>query len=224
MMIRAVSPSVCSSTGDALSAKPAEEKGSILERIPILNRFTQAAEEEVRKRGMLSGRQLDLGAGQYPDDSGRSRAGDDRPLRRRRNHAGDLQWCHRPALIGFGALLAAFHLPHPIRRIEREEEVRELSCRTPSPCCLHRSGPVIRCFRPPRRCRRKHQTQPHVNSDEPLPKRVWVAPLPRLWRGSSRERNPEDFEWAVMAIEIQREVGGNLAEVLQTVADTMRAQ
>jgi tight adherence protein B len=30
-----------------------------------------------------------------------------------------------------------------------------------------------------------------------------------------------DFEWAVMAIEIQREVGGNLAEVLQTAAETM---
>jgi tight adherence protein B len=30
-----------------------------------------------------------------------------------------------------------------------------------------------------------------------------------------------DFDWAVMAIRIQREVGGNLAELLQTVADTM---
>jgi tight adherence protein B len=30
-----------------------------------------------------------------------------------------------------------------------------------------------------------------------------------------------DFEWAVMAIRIQREVGGNLAELLDTVADTM---
>lgn len=31
-----------------------------------------------------------------------------------------------------------------------------------------------------------------------------------------------DFEWVVMAIRIQREVGGNLAEVLTTVAATMR--
>lgn len=31
----------------------------------------------------------------------------------------------------------------------------------------------------------------------------------------------KDFEWAIMAIRIQREVGGNLAELLMTVADTM---
>ena len=31
----------------------------------------------------------------------------------------------------------------------------------------------------------------------------------------------QDFEWAVLAISIQREVGGNLAEVLQTTAETM---
>jgi tight adherence protein B len=31
----------------------------------------------------------------------------------------------------------------------------------------------------------------------------------------------EDFKWAVLAINIQREVGGNLAELLVTVADTM---
>jgi tight adherence protein B len=30
-----------------------------------------------------------------------------------------------------------------------------------------------------------------------------------------------DFAWAVMAVRIQREVGGNLAELLVTVADTM---
>lgn len=31
-----------------------------------------------------------------------------------------------------------------------------------------------------------------------------------------------DFAWVVMAIRIQREVGGNLAEVLETVAETLR--
>lgn len=39
--------------------------------------------------------------------------------------------------------------------------------------------------------------------------------------GVAERTGSEDFTWAVMAIEIQREVGGNLSEVLQTVADTM---
>jgi tight adherence protein B len=32
----------------------------------------------------------------------------------------------------------------------------------------------------------------------------------------------DDFRWALLAVNIQREVGGNLAEVLDTVSDTMR--
>ncbi len=32
----------------------------------------------------------------------------------------------------------------------------------------------------------------------------------------------ESFDWAVMAIKTQREAGGNLSEILQTVADTIR--
>ena len=31
-----------------------------------------------------------------------------------------------------------------------------------------------------------------------------------------------DFKWAVLAVNIQREVGGNLAEILDTVSDTLR--
>ena len=37
---------------------------------------------------------------------------------------------------------------------------------------------------------------------------------------AARLKSP-DFEWTVMAIGIQREVGGNLAELLETVAETM---
>ena len=34
----------------------------------------------------------------------------------------------------------------------------------------------------------------------------------------------DDFEWVVTAIGIQREVGGNLAELLDIVAETMNAR
>ncbi|WP_162259796.1 type II secretion system F family protein [Nocardioides sp. Soil777] len=40
--------------------------------------------------------------------------------------------------------------------------------------------------------------------------------------GVGQRMESEDFEWVVMAIRIQREVGGNLAEILHTVADTLR--
>ena len=38
---------------------------------------------------------------------------------------------------------------------------------------------------------------------------------------ADRVGNP-DFRWAVLAVNIQREVGGNLAEILDNVADTLR--
>jgi tight adherence protein B len=40
--------------------------------------------------------------------------------------------------------------------------------------------------------------------------------------GVGKRMDSEDFNWIVMAIRIQREVGGNLAEILHTVADTLR--
>lgn len=40
--------------------------------------------------------------------------------------------------------------------------------------------------------------------------------------GVAERMSSEDFSWVVMAIRIQREVGGNLAELLNTVADTLR--
>jgi len=39
---------------------------------------------------------------------------------------------------------------------------------------------------------------------------------------SAERMESEDLEWAVIAIGIQREVGGNLAELLETVAETMQ--
>jgi tight adherence protein B len=49
-------------------------------------------------------------------------------------------------------------------------------------------------------------------------------PLEESLEASADRMDSPDFAWAVMAIRIQREVGGNLAELLLTVADTMVAR
>jgi tight adherence protein B len=46
-------------------------------------------------------------------------------------------------------------------------------------------------------------------------------PLEEALDNAAERMKSEDFSWAVMAIRIQREVGGNLAELLMTVAETM---
>lgn len=46
-------------------------------------------------------------------------------------------------------------------------------------------------------------------------------PLEEALEASADRMDSPDFAWAVMAIRIQREVGGNLSELLMTVADTM---
>jgi tight adherence protein B len=47
-------------------------------------------------------------------------------------------------------------------------------------------------------------------------------PLEEALSKMSDRMRSTDFQWAVTAISIQREVGGNLAEVLDIVADTVR--
>ena len=49
-------------------------------------------------------------------------------------------------------------------------------------------------------------------------------PLEDSLADTAQRMGSPDFDWAVMAIRIQREVGGNLAELLQTVGETMIAR
>jgi tight adherence protein B len=49
-------------------------------------------------------------------------------------------------------------------------------------------------------------------------------PVEEALETSAIRMNSPDFEWAVMAVRIQREVGGNLSELLMTVAETMTAR
>lgn len=48
------------------------------------------------------------------------------------------------------------------------------------------------------------------------------VPLEAAMEGIAQRISSNDFAWVVMAIRIQREVGGNLAELLNTVAATLR--
>jgi tight adherence protein B len=47
-------------------------------------------------------------------------------------------------------------------------------------------------------------------------------PVEDALEGISRRLSSQDFSWVVMAVRIQRDVGGNLAELLMTVAETLR--
>jgi tight adherence protein B len=49
-------------------------------------------------------------------------------------------------------------------------------------------------------------------------------PVEEALESSAHRMSSPDFEWAIMAVRIQREVGGNLAELLMTVAETMTAR
>jgi len=46
-------------------------------------------------------------------------------------------------------------------------------------------------------------------------------PVEESMDASAERMDSNDFAWAVMAVKIQREVGGNLSELLLTVAETM---
>jgi tight adherence protein B len=48
------------------------------------------------------------------------------------------------------------------------------------------------------------------------------VPIEDALDGIAERMQSRDFAWVVMAIRIQREVGGNLAELLTTVAGTLR--
>jgi tight adherence protein B len=48
------------------------------------------------------------------------------------------------------------------------------------------------------------------------------VPIDEALNGVAERMKSKDFGWVVMAIKIQREVGGNLAELLSTVASTLR--
>ncbi len=195
------------------------EKVPFLQRIPLLNRFSQAAEEEVRKRGMLSGVNAALEQANIPMTPGEAILA---MFGLAAVGGVFLAIFNSPmtGLIVFGALLLFFIFM--IRYAGGREKTR-FEKQLPDTLTLLstslRAGYSLL------------QAIEAVAAEAPEPtsrefsRAVTEARLGRTvsdsLAGIAERTQSQDFEWATMAIEIQREVGGNLAEVLQTVADTM---
>jgi tight adherence protein B len=199
----------------------AEEKKSLFDRIPLLRLFSQKAEEEVARRGLLSGVNSALEQANIPLSAGEAVAGGF-------------------GLAGVIAVLAALFTGNPIMggvafvvgilvvvgllNFLGGREKRRFENQLPDTLTLIstslRAGYSLL------------QAVEAVASEAPNPtarefgRAIVEARLGRqvvaALQGITTRTQSQDFEWAVMAIEIQREVGGNLAEVLQTVSETMR--
>lgn len=199
-----------------------EEKRSFLERIPLLSRFTEAAEEEVKKRGLLSGVNSALEQANIPMAPGEailamiglSAVGGVFAL-----VFNGLVW----GLITFGGLLILMvFLINFAGGRERKNFEKQLPDTLTLMSTSLRAGYSLL------------QAIEAVSSEAPNPtarefsRAIVEARLGRSvsdsLSGIVERTNSADFDWAVMAIDIQREVGGNLSEVLETVADTMRAR
>lgn len=198
---------------------PAEEKKPFLQRLPLISRFSQAAEEEVRKRGLLSGLNSALEQANIPMSPGEA-----------------ILALFGAAAVG-GIILAIFNGPIMggiafavllllfigLINFAGSREKRRFEKQLPDTLTLLatslRAGYSLL------------QAVEAVASEAPDPtarefgRAMAEARLGRAvgdsLQGIAERTQSQDFEWAVMAIEIQREVGGNLAEVLQTVASTM---
>lgn len=203
-------------------AKPAEEERSFLERIPLLNRFTEAAEEEVRRRGLLSGVNSALEQANIPMSAGEAVLG----MIGLSLIAGVLAAIFNGLIPGLITAVVLLFLFVFLINFAGSREKRKFESQLPDTLTLLstslRAGYSLL------------QAIEAVSGESPDPtarefgRAVAEARLGRsvteALQGIVERTQSNDFEWAVMAIEIQREVGGNLAEVLQTVADTMRAR
>lgn len=198
---------------------PLEEKTPFLERIPILRKFTQAAEEEVRRRGLLSGLNSSLEQANIPMSPGEAILA----LIGAAAVGGVILAIFNGVVFGAIAFVGLLLLLAGLINWTGNREKRRFENQLPDTLTLMatslRAGYSLL------------QAVEAVSSEAQDPtarefgRAIVEARLGRSvsesLQGIAERTQSLDFEWAVMAIEIQREVGGNLAEVLSTVANTM---
>jgi tight adherence protein B len=203
--------------------RPTEvEKKPFLQRLPLLNKFSQAAEEEVKKRGMLSGVNATLEQANIPMTPGEAIMA----MLGIAAVGGIILAIFNGiifGLIAFGVLILVFIMlinwagGREKKRFENQlpDTLTLLSTSLRAGYSLLQAIEAVAAEAPDPTAREFSRAVAETRLGRSVPDAL---------QGISERTQSEDFVWAVMAIEIQREVGGNLAEVLQTVADTMLAR
>lgn len=195
------------------------DKGGFFSRIPLLRRFSQAAEAQVAEKGLSSGVNAALEQANIPLSPGEAITASFGVAL----IVGLVGWVMNGPLGGviFFGLVMLF--VYGFIRWAGGREKRRFESQLPDTLTLLstslRAGYSLL------------QAVEAVAAEAPDPtarefgRAIAEARLGRsvteALDGITARTQSKDFEWAVMAVEIQREVGGNLAEVLQTVADTM---
>ncbi len=200
-----------------------EERKPFFQRIPLLGRFTRRADEEIKKRGISGAVNAALEQANIPLTAGEAiAAGLGISL-----ILGVLTALFTFSLVN-GAIVAAvavlfvFAAINFIGKREKKKFEKQLPDTLTLLSTSLRAGYSLL------------QAVEAVASEAPNPtarefsRAVTEArlgiPVTDALDAITERTQSEDWRWAAMAVEIQREVGGNLAEVLQTVADTMLAR
>ena len=187
---------------------------------PLLRRFVRRAESVAQKRGLLSNIETALDQANIPLRPGEAIAGAFAVSILAAIFMGLVMGLLLGALIGAVlALMFASGAVNFVARRERNQFISQLPDTLNLISTSLRAGYSLL------------QALEAVAAESPEPTarefgralnetRLGRSPVDSL-KDVAERMESVDFDWAVLAISIQREVGGNLAEVLQTAAETM---
>ncbi len=201
------------------AAKPADVRGRF--KNPLLRRFVRQAESVAQKRGLLANIETALDQANIPLRPGEAIAGALAVAIVSATFVGLVMQSALGALIGAAlALIVASAAVNFVARRERTQFVSQLPDTLNLISTSLRAGYSLL------------QALEAVSAEAADPTarefgralnetRLGRSPVDAL-KDVAERMESVDFDWAVLAISIQREVGGNLAEVLQTAAETMQ--
>ncbi len=208
------------SYGGRGGARTTDQATGILAKIPFLRRFTERAEEAVRRRGLLVAMNSALEQGNIPLRAGEAIAAG---IGVSVIAAVLIGLFSQNLIFGIAAFVVALLVLSGAVQLAGQREKRRFEAQLPDTLTLIstslRAGYSL--LQAVESVASEAQDPTAREFGRAIAESRLGLPVVQSLEGIAARMRSEDFEWAVMAIEIQREVGGNLAELLQIVAETM---